>query len=629
MKKGIGKKVISSIALCSMLCYTAPVFALTKEETVYSKLDNDGKSYNTIVSTHIKNEELLQVINDMSDLLNIKNVGGDETFSIDNNTVVWNAGENDIYYQGESTKSLPVETSIKYELNGEEMSAKDIVGKAGKVKVTIEYENKDSHIVKVNGKNETLYTPFITITGTAIDNKVNKNIEITNGKLIEKDGNTIAIGIAFPGMEASLNTNRIEIPENIEISMDTECFELDNILTYITPKILDDEDEKLTSDLKEIYDAVDEMKEASEQIEEGANTLKEGTENYAEKSEEFTSYMGELAEGTTKAEAGAKQVQNGVNQLASKSEALVPGVTKIAEGTSTLKEKINYAAESTEKLAEGATSIDNGIQDISAGINTISQQLSSVDVSKIPEQVQSLNLLKTNLENMNKALDAQIQAATAEENKELATLLTNQKAMNELSIKSIESNISSLQSMPALKTGINKIKAGLDGNAEKPGLVDGAKSLDSNLNTLSSGLNEMNSKVDELVAGTQTLSTSAGSLISGIKQIKTGTTSLTSGVATVNQSTNQLYNASTQLTDGSKTIAEGAVTLSEGITTFNAEAIDKIYTTVNGEVKDLTDRIDCLNELSKQYVNFAMKDEEMNGNVKFILMTDPLKKEEN
>ena len=91
MKKGIGKKVISSIALCSMLCYTAPVFALTKEETVYSKLDNDGKSYNTIVSTHIKNEELLQVINDMSDLLNIKNVGGDETFSIDNNTVVWNA----------------------------------------------------------------------------------------------------------------------------------------------------------------------------------------------------------------------------------------------------------------------------------------------------------------------------------------------------------------------------------------------------------------------------------------------------------------------------------------------------------------------------------------------------------
>ena len=50
-------KVISGTLLCSMVGYTLPVFAYTKDETVYSKLDSDGNNYKTIVSTHIKNTE--------------------------------------------------------------------------------------------------------------------------------------------------------------------------------------------------------------------------------------------------------------------------------------------------------------------------------------------------------------------------------------------------------------------------------------------------------------------------------------------------------------------------------------------------------------------------------------------
>ena len=45
------------------------------------------------------------------------------------------------------------------------------------------------------------------------------------------------------------------------------------------------------------------------------------------------------------------------------------------------------------------------------------------------------------------------------------------------------------------------------------------------------------------------------------------------------------------------------------------------------DVKDLTERLEQLNDLSKEYINFAMKDEAMNGNVKFITITDSIKKE--
>ena len=75
-------KIVASTLLCSMVGYTLPVFAYTKDETVYSKLDSEGKNYKTIVSTHIENSEYADTINDMSDLLNIKNTSGDETYPL-------------------------------------------------------------------------------------------------------------------------------------------------------------------------------------------------------------------------------------------------------------------------------------------------------------------------------------------------------------------------------------------------------------------------------------------------------------------------------------------------------------------------------------------------------------------
>ena len=54
MMKKMGTKLISSTLLFSMLAYSsAPVLAYTKEESVYSKLDNNGIAYQTIVSNHL------------------------------------------------------------------------------------------------------------------------------------------------------------------------------------------------------------------------------------------------------------------------------------------------------------------------------------------------------------------------------------------------------------------------------------------------------------------------------------------------------------------------------------------------------------------------------------------------
>lgn len=626
------KKIIGSILLCTMLGYATPVFAVTKEETVYSKLNNSGTQYETIVNEHIKNDELLKTIDDISNLLDITNVGGNETFEQKENKIIWNADEKDIYYQGKTEKKLPIETSIKYELDGKEMSAEEIVGKKGKVKITITYKNNEAHNVNINGTTEKMYTPFIVITGTTLDTKTNKNIKLTQGKVVEKGEKTILLGVAFPGLKESLKTNEIDIPNKVEISMETEKFELENMITYITPRVLEENESKIEDKLNELYSSMNDMKSASEKLENGANTLQEGTSQYAEKSQEFTDYMNELTQGTQDTREGASKVADGVNSLATKSSALIPGVSKLSNGAKTLKEKVEYMAESSQALAAGATSINTEITNTSKAIDAMNARLSNIDVktktAELTKLVDADKKLKANLETMQTVLTAQKNSATDEQ------LLTQQIEMNKQTIALLEQNISAneqsielLKSVGTAQTTVASIKEGLDGKGtkEEPGLKAGANSLDKNLTALAKGLDAMNTKSDELVVGTSELSTKSAALIEGISTLKTGANKLNAGTVALNASAKELYSASEQLTEKSGDIADGAKELSEGIKEFNTKAISKLYSTVNGDIHNLTSRIDALEKLSKEYMNFAEMDEEMNGNVKFILITDPLK----
>ena len=277
MNKKVGVKIISSVLLGTMCFYTMPVFANTKEEVVYSKLKNDGTNYSTVVSERITNTDNSELINDISELLNIENTNGDETFEQNGTNVVWKANGKDIQYQGTIDKDEPITCKVKYELNGKEVEAKDIVGKSGNVKVTLTYTNNDAHTVKVNGKYEKMYTPFIVVAGTIIDNNF-KNVNITNGKIIDNGNKKMAIAMCFPGLQESLgiSKDKIDIPNTIELTMDAEDFEMNNIISYATPKLVSEADLDMFDNLDDIYAQANKLQDASNQLVDGANQVNEG-----------------------------------------------------------------------------------------------------------------------------------------------------------------------------------------------------------------------------------------------------------------------------------------------------------------------------------------------------------------
>ena len=132
----------------------------------------------------------------------------------------------------------------------------------------------------------------------------------------------------------------------------------------------------------------------------------------------------------------------------------------------------------------------------------------------------------------------------------------------------------------------------------------------------------------------QTTSTTTAKQVAN--QVKaTAQSKVVSQMNTLGQGLNQLTDGLNSLNDGANTLDsgaselhQGADTLAQGVKTFNEEGIKKICNYVNGDLKDITERVEKLAELSKDYDNFTMLNGENSGNVKFIMIMDAIKKQE-
>lgn len=647
MNSKLSKKIISGLLLCTTIAYAMPVLAYTKDETVFSKTDNSGKSYKTIVSAHLKNTDDQELLNDMTNLFNIKNTNGEETFSQNGEAIIWNSNGKDIYYQGESKENLPIDMKISYKLDDKDISSDEIIGKSGKVTINIQYTNNEKHTVIVNGKRTTMYTPFMVAAGTIINNSNNSNIEISSGKVVNKNDKSVALGICFPGMNESLNISKdkLDLPSNIEITMDSTNFELGSIITVASPKVFEDENLEIFDKLDSLYDNVNTIKSSSNQIEEGAKTLADGTQEYSAKSKEFNDYMNSLSNGANNLDENYTLIDNGVTgltagtaNLANVTAALKDGVSGVAAQLSALPSSVTklYGVSNSALIGlNGDGTKENpglvaGIDDLINNSSETAQDLIKAlkDVSKYSED--AITILESNnktLTSAKAALDANINANLISS---LETQITNNKKSIETyklvkntadkTLKETEKSIKASEtSIKSLKTGVKSIQAAVKG------ISDGLNGLQKETSTIPTQINGLTTNVAGIANGAKKLNTSANSLQAGSAKIKLGINSL-------NSSAKQLYMADNQLTSSAETISDGANTLYNGIQEFNNKAINPICNFVNGDLKNLTSRAEKLQELSKQYKNFsktADNNEIAVGNVNFVIVTDKLEKKEN
>lgn len=665
----------------------------SKEESVYVKADASGNVKKTTVSEWLKNPEK-GTISDTSELKDIKNVKGDETFETgSNNNVSWKSEGNDIYYQGTIDKELPVDVKVSYKLDGKSISPKDLKGKSGKVEIQFSYDNKSKQTVNVNGEDVEMYTPFTMVSAMMLSSDEYSNVSAENGKLISDGDKNIVVGVAFPGLANDLNLKDldmdIDIPETVTITADVKDATVGTSITMASAELMNE------FGLDDI-DSFDDLQDSIDDLEDATNQLVDGSKEAADGSKELADGVGTLNDGAGTLASGAGTLADGVNTLNEKSGTLVSGVNTLASGVQaytggveeiyagsndlvsgaqalasgadTLNTNIASAADGANSLVVGAKSLKNGFETakttLDKGINALNNVTeesikNSVTVTVNTDDVTAI----VNKPEVTAIVNKYVDENTTEKEKEALTKAV-EDALGQCTASVDKDNIKvektvngnaalitqSVQGAQDCMNGVSTSLTQKSGSEEKPSLLDGANSIESGATrlagvlgmgdgktlTIGLGATSLANGSTTLLAGTQKLQAGAAQLhdnsaplMAGVTSLKDGGSQLASGVSQLASGANQvadgartLSNGTQTLLDGANTLADGNQTLADGMQEYKEEAIDKLTDLFNGDISGVTDRIDAMTNLAKEYKSFAGISDGVSGTTKFIIETE-------
>ena len=514
-----------------------------KSETVYAVMDADGNTTDVSVSEWLKNEGKSNNLSDYSNLKNIKNTSGDEKMSRDGKKLVWAAKGKDIHYTGDYDGELPVKVKVSYYLNGTKISADEIAGKKGNVKIRFDYDINDS--VKENGYS--LTRPYAIVSAVVLSNDNFTNVTVNNGKAVNDGNSTAVVGIALPGMSDNLQIDELDIPDHVTINAKTTNFEIDGTYTVADSGFMNDVDttklDDATGQVDELESALDKLSDASKklvdgssklakgankladsssQIEEGTETLKDGTESMKNGSKDLKAGTGDLKQGTGDLKAGVKNLSDGADQLVAGAQDLSSGTTQMKEGTEALNSSVNGAGGlagdngSAKKLSAGAAQVDAGIKNakLAQTAKSISDNLDGVNTEKVNAPSSA---------DVDGALETAIKAAAASGDQDTINALKNTKEK----LGTYETNVN--DTVSSVNTDKQKITTA--NQTAKAMYQSIAASSNDDLKKLQDG-------ADELKAGTQALDTAVN--VGGTKADGTKVPSLSKAVAGLNSGAAQL-----------------------------------------------------------------------------------------
>lgn len=398
--KVVGSVLLSAVMAGSMMPVT--VFAQSndenpteKTETVYSVLNSDGLISDTIVSSWLHDEDGINNIKETLNLTDVKNIKSNEKPSKDGNTYTWNAKGNDVYYEGTATKQLPVSVKLRYELDGQEISANDIQGKSGHLKLTISFTNNYSKVKNINGKSIVIHPSYLA--GGMLNMSTGKfsNVKCESGKIVNDGTNEMLAFANIPGLNETLKSagldkvnNQLGISDDVTVEADVNDFDLGSIMVGMTNEI------DLASELGEIgsvselTDGIDQLIEADDQLIDGSKQLYDGTTQLKEQAAPLTGSSDQV-----------RQLSSGAIQLNDGVKALQTGISQYTAGASAINEGVNQLygiPQGAAQISEGITtyktqSLVSGIDDLSAGLDTFRQKvnagLSSADTEAMMVQL--------------------------------------------------------------------------------------------------------------------------------------------------------------------------------------------------------------------------------------------------
>ena len=587
---------VALAASCAAPAFAAGSSSFTKSETVFAVMNDDGSISSTTVSEHVYSASGLSNVTDKSSLTNIQNTESDAAFTQNGEDITWNTDDTDVYYKGDTDRSLPISAKITYAMDGQEAALEDLIGKSGHLTVTIALTNSETDTITVNGAERTIVTPLITAVGVIFGEDAS-NVTAEHGIIESAAKSSVAAFVTLPGVKDSLSGLLPDEVDSIEDYLqDTITVEAD--VTELTcPQVmmacatstaaLGTDNVFDLSSINDLTDGINQLNDAMSQLLDGASQLEDGTTQLASGVLALLDGANTLNNGAAALDEGLGQLTNGLDTLSANNSALNSGAQQVADGV---------LASANKTLKEGGL-IDTDMTwdnyaEVIDNILTMNDKTLAAGRRK---------MVRTIWEQAPSFKDSQL---------DLALYLSATKTNHDL-----EAALHLMQNYdPSMLSGLVQLLTSDDAKAtakaELKYQVENSQDM-ADVRALKDSLSQIQlfvSSVNQYTAGVQSAADGAHSAKDGSAQLAAGTQTLYDGVNTLNTGASQLN--------------DGAGQLNDGLNQFNEEGISKLTGALDeDQLHGLKTVLDEMTDRLENYTSFAGAPDDAENSVKFIYKT--------
>ena len=392
MKKAISLVTCTALAAgCCTMAFAAdgPV---TKDENVFLFLNPDGSIQSQVVSDWLHSDSGLRGVTDRTSLTDITNLKSDAAYTLNGDALTWDTDDHDVYYQGSSTQTPPVTASIRYELNGQEMTAAEMLGKAGHVKITVKLTNHLKKTYQIGGAARSVYTPFATVVSMALGADDFTNVKAEHGTVQTDSQTQLVAFVTLPGMQETfkglltgdLSDLNDKLLDEVTLEADTDAFVMPTILLAASSSVEDlrdtvDDIPSLDETLNEVRDGMDELKDGSADLDDGAHELDGGAHDLHDGAQELDDGASDLKDGAKDLDDGAKELNDKMGEFSAKYTEFDAGVSGAKSGMETLCAGLaKMKGQMDEKMLPGLARAAQLQADLEGQMGTIQGVLGSI-----------------------------------------------------------------------------------------------------------------------------------------------------------------------------------------------------------------------------------------------------------
>ncbi|MEG2233705.1 MAG: hypothetical protein RRZ42_03615 [Oscillospiraceae bacterium] len=295
------KKATAAITAAALIIACAPfsyaAAPMPKDETVYVNMDEAGSVRNIYV---VNSFELTApgTIADYGAYEKVTNLTDGAPAEQKGDMVTLNAPAGKISYEGQlKSKETPWNISIKYFLNGKEITPQNLGGQSGALRIVIKIRQN-------NSVNKTFFEHYALQLGVTLNADRCKNIVSKDATIASAGGNKQLAFIVFPGTAPTL-----------EVTADVTDFEMPGISANgVCMNMSFDVDSMLSGDsgLGGLGSAFGDLNNGTQSLLRGVKQLNSGINGLSGGASELSSGLGSLSANSASLVAGARQLVDGM-----------------------------------------------------------------------------------------------------------------------------------------------------------------------------------------------------------------------------------------------------------------------------------------------------------------------------